>query len=204
MIRTISFIQQRHSLQLVTPHACEQHVQYWSIKLTITKPACAFPAWKALPVFPHNVLALSDVNHWSTLKILRQIRHVRPKLPLLLFTSLARLILHSALPSAFQCCRKACLPPCLHVNNAPEGERQKSVSRSSLVCHLPSPCISPDRQPPLKRGEKNCDHRTPRVSLVQKHEYFTYLHPYSPPLPPPPIFSPLILRLSAFAFHMPG
>lgn len=52
-----------------------------------------------------------------------------------------------------QCCREAWLPPCLHVNNAPEGERQKSVSRSSLVCHLPSPCISPDRQPPLKQGE---------------------------------------------------
>lgn len=65
-------------------------------------------------------------------------------------------------------------------------------------------CISPDRQPPLKRVGGGRDHRTPRVSLVQKHEYFTYLHPYSPPLPPPPISSPLILRLSAFAFHMPG
>lgn len=111
---------------------------------------------------------------------------------------------HSALPSAFQCRRKACLPPCLHVNNAPEGERQKSVSRSSLVCHLPSPCISPDRQAPLKTGGgvgcRTETTETPRISLAQKHEYFTYLHPRSPS----PISSPLILRLSAFAFHMPG
>lgn len=80
----------------------------------------------------------------------------------------------------------------------------KKVSAAHLWCVFYRLLYLTWQTAPLKTGGKKRDHRTPRVSLVQKHEYFTYLHPYSPPLPPPPISSPLILRLSAFAFHMPG
>lgn len=123
----------------------------------------------------------------SAIEIFRKIRHVRPKLPLLLFTSPARLILHSALPSAFQSCRNACLPPCLHVNNAPEGERQKSVSRSSLVCHLPSPCISPDSLPPLKPGGKLWPSNPPHFSHAKAWIFYISASLLAPP--PPHFFS---------------